>query len=114
MPWRIAPAWPALPPPATVTMMSNRSAVSVSSRGCLMTILQHFVREVLVEGAAVDLDLAGAGPQEDARRRGLAPAGAVVLDLAHAIISSTGLHLATPATSSAAGFWAWCGCSAPA
>ena len=38
MPCRIAPAWPALPPPATVTWMSNFSAVSVSCSGCLMTI----------------------------------------------------------------------------
>src|SRR5579864_7067518 len=38
MPWRMAPACPALPPPSTVATMSNFSAVSVSSNGCLMTI----------------------------------------------------------------------------
>ena len=39
MPWRIAPAWPAGPPPSTVTMMSNFSAFSVASSGCRITIL---------------------------------------------------------------------------
>ena len=34
MPWRIAPAWPKLPPPRTVTLMSKRSVISNSSRGC--------------------------------------------------------------------------------
>src|SRR5687768_1722987 len=43
---------------------------------------QDVVGEVAVEGLAVDRDVAAPGAQEDPRRRGLAPAGAVVAELA--------------------------------
>jgi len=32
-PWRMAPAWPVMPPPVTVTLTSNRSFRCVSSSG---------------------------------------------------------------------------------
>src|SRR5690349_15020781 len=50
-------------------------------QGLLDDHLQDLVREVVVERAPVDLDLARARAQEDARRGGLAAARAVVLEL---------------------------------
>jgi len=38
MPCRTAPAWPAKPPPSTLTTMSNFSAVSVSTNGWRTTM----------------------------------------------------------------------------
>src|SRR5215467_12801995 len=37
MPCAIAPAWPATPPPSTLTLMSKRRSVSVSRSGCSTT-----------------------------------------------------------------------------
>src|SRR5215213_3982622 len=50
---------------------------------------ERLVGEVLVEGLAVDLDLARARPKVDARGRSLAPPRSVILDVCHSSSSLT-------------------------
>src|SRR4029077_6004614 len=81
--------------------------------------LQHFVREVAVERAAVDLEAARAGPQEHPGRGRLAASGAVILNLAHVACLSLDSRArnsvySAAATSKLSGCCAWCGCSPPA
>src|SRR5215212_1751263 len=47
---------------------------------------QRLVGEVLVEGLAVNLDFARAGPKVDARGRSLAPTGSVILNVCHSFL----------------------------
>src|SRR3984893_17414083 len=50
--------------------------------------LQHFVGKIVVQGAPVDLQGAAAGLEEDTRRGGLAPAGAIDAGLCHSFLPS--------------------------
>ena len=69
MPRRTAPAWPAMPPPPARISRSNLSAVSVAASDCRTTRARALGLEIILERAAVDRDLALAGPQEHARHR---------------------------------------------
>ena len=78
MPWATAPAWLLMPPPATLTMTSNLSfASAVDERGD-GAAHEVVVREIGVELAVIDRELAGAGKDADAGGGGLATAGAEI------------------------------------
>src|SRR5258708_5741823 len=79
MPSRTAPAWPDTPPPATVASTSNLSAVSQRTQRRPDLHAQGFAGEERFELATVDFDGPGAGAEEHAGGRRLAPACCVIL-----------------------------------
>ena len=76
MPWRMAPAWPAMPPPYDVDPDVELGLRVGGLEGHDGDGLQHAPAEVVVELLAVDDHAADAGGEDDARDAGLAPAGA--------------------------------------
>ena len=75
MPRRSAPAWPEMPPPWMRAMTSKRSVVLEGHERLVDQLLVHLVREVVLQGAAVDRPVAGAGHEADPRDGLLAAAG---------------------------------------
>ena len=76
MPWATAPAWPATPPPMTFAVTSIFSRRFDGQEGGVGLLGEILVREVALEGAAVDEQLAAAVGDADAGRGRLAAAGA--------------------------------------
>ena len=74
----MAPAWPVMPPPLTVTLTSNVLVELHQLERLAHDHARRLAAEELVERAVVDRDVAAARAQEDAGGGGLAPAGAVV------------------------------------
>jgi hypothetical protein len=79
MPRRIAPAWPVVPPPSTVTFISNLSVTLGQLERLAHDHACRFATEEHVERTLIDGDIATARCAEDASGGGLATAGAVVL-----------------------------------
>jgi hypothetical protein len=104
MPCATAPAWPATPPPGDVRGHVDLLAeVDRQERGVGL-LGEVVVREIAVERASVDDQLAAAVGDPHAGRRGLAAAGPVKM-LAGVLMGSDGdLH----------GLLASCGCFVPA
>ena len=72
----MAPAWPAWPPPVARTSTSIFPPVFVTSRGPKIELTVALAGEIIVEGAAVDLDLPRAWGDPHPSDRRLPPANA--------------------------------------
>ena len=108
MPWRMAPAWPVMPPPSTLTAISNWPCSFTASSGW-RTIMRPVSRpKNSSSGRSLTVMLSGAGLQVHAGGGGLAAAGAVV------ILLVAGMRSGPIGCSSGLGCCAWCGCSPPA
>ena len=67
---------------AAIGQYQNIEAVGEFGRKQRLTNIGtgRFIREIMFEGPVIDRDLAFTGPQEYARRRGLATTGSQLLD----------------------------------
>ena len=108
MPWRMAPAWPVTPPPATRQTMSNLSVVVGECQRLTDDQLQGLEAEIIIDVSVVDGDLAGALVNADAGNGALSSAGAVEIRR----LSRTSCLISSLMRSQASGFWAACLCSA--
>ena len=83
MPWRTAPAWPVMPPPCTLTLMSNVVGVLGSSSGWRTIMRAGLAAEELVDGLPLTVIWPLPFLMKTRATDGLAAAGAVVAFLDH-------------------------------
>ena len=80
MPSFTASAWPFTPPPETRATTLNVAAVSVETSGCFALERCAAVTKYCSKGTSVDLELAAARTQINARHRRLAASRSVILN----------------------------------